>query len=118
MKLGDHTILVENLVEDWGNRDPDTGAPQVTPVYTEVRWCLFTPTRASEDQSRSAPAISGATLLAPPTAAGVVLPSSTVLYPYSEVVDPDGRRMGRRWEIVGEIGQWDEALEVQLRRLT
>lgn len=117
VKLGDHTILAENEVDDLNNRD-DYGQPAKAYVYTEVHWCQFTPTRASEANDRQAPAVSGATLLAPPDAAGVIVPSTTVLYPFSDGVDPDGRRLGRRWAIAGEIGQWDEALELQLRRLT
>lgn len=118
MKLGDHTVLAETPVDDWGNRDPDTGNPAKTYVYTSMQWCSFTPARSSEDQSRTSPAISGANLLAPPEHASTITAATAFLYPFSEQLGPDGRRLGTRWELVGEVGIWDEAVECQLRRLT
>lgn len=118
MKLGEHTVLLETPVDDWEHRDPDTGNPTRTYAYTEIPWCSFTPTRSSEDFTRTSPAISGATLLAPPEYGPAIVAASVIIYPFSAEVGPDGRRLGTRWETVGDVGLWDEATEAQLRRLT
>lgn len=116
MKLGDETVLLLHQVEDQTNVNPNTGAAAVVEVPTEIEFCAFTPARASEDQSRTGPAISGATLLAPPGTGARIATADAILHPYTRL--PDGTYTGKRWEIVGEVGDWDECVEVQLRRLT
>lgn len=116
MKLGDDTVLLLHVVEDFGNRDPDTGAPARSEVPTEIDYCSITPARPSEDQSRTGPAISGSTLLAPEGTGTQIATADAILYPFTKL--PDGTYTGRRWEIVGEVGDWEDCVEVLLRRLT
>lgn len=114
IKLGDHTVVVQRQVRQGTDTD-DYGNPVLAPQWRELRWCQFSPTRASEGNDRSAPAISGATLLAPPQSAADLEAADVILYPFTR--QPDGAYTGRRWEVLGEVGQWDEAVECQLRRL-
>lgn len=115
MKLGDHRIVLRKSVDHATDTD-DYGNPVRGYVYLEVPWCSVTPARASEDYTRNSPAISGATLLAPPRYFRDVQSADAVLWPYQ--AQPDGTYTGRTWEVLGEVGQWDEAVECQLRRLT
>jgi hypothetical protein len=120
IKLGDHTIVLVKSADQLDS-DDGYGNPVRLKVYREVRWCLVAPTRASEDQSRTSPAITGAQLLAPPTDSGTgtlndIEAADEILWPWTR--RPDGTYTGRRWEILGEVGVWEEALDCQLRRLT
>jgi hypothetical protein len=115
IKLGDHTVVLVKSVEDWNDRD-DYGNPVKGRVYRQVHWCQVTPTRASEDQTRQSPAITGANLLAPPSTFGDVVSADAILWPWEP--QPDGKYTGTQWEILGDIGRWDEAIDCQLRRLT
>ena len=115
MKLGDHRVVARKRVkvgeDDYGNdvvRDADT----------LVRWCLVTPTRSTEDADRSAPSVAGATVLAP-VAARVIEAADVILWPITgETKGPDGETVyaGRQWEVVGDVGTWDEYTEFQVRR--
>lgn len=123
-KLGDDLVVLEITVDDWEHRD-DYGNPTKTKTYRPIRWCNLTPARASEDQSRTGPAIVGANLLAPRVSVldgtrydnyvGIQAADAIL----SDPVGPDsqGRYTGRRWEILGELGKWAECCEAQLRRL-
>lgn len=113
-KLGNQTVVIERTVDDWDHRD-SFGNPTKVREWHEIRWCSFTPTRASEDQSRTSPAIVGATLLAPPGTARDAEAADAILYPWTR--GEDGSYIGRRWEVIGEVGAWEEATEAQLRRL-
>jgi hypothetical protein len=115
VKLGDHTVVLEKSVEDWENTD-DYGNPTKGKVFREIRWCLLTPARSSEDQSRTSPSISGANLIAPPSTARDIETSNVIISHWTK--NPDGTYSGRRWEVLGEVGQWDLVVEVLLRRLT
>jgi hypothetical protein len=115
VKLGDHTVVLEKNVDDWDNHD-EYGNPTRGKVFREIRWCQLTPTRSSEDQSRTSPSISGATLMAPPSTARDIETSNVIISHWTKL--PDGTYSGRRWEVLGEVGQWDISVEVQLRRLT
>jgi hypothetical protein len=115
VKLGDHTVVLEKSVDDWGNAD-DYGNPARGKVFRELRWCSLTPTRSSEDQSRTSPSISGATLYATKRSAHDVETSNVIISHWTK--NEDGTYTGRRWEVIGEVGVWDACIEVQLRRLT
>lgn len=116
MKLGDDTVLLLHLVADSSTRNPDTGAPITTEVPTEIEYCSITPAKPSEDQTRTGPAITGSTLYAPAGTGTAIATADAILFPYTRL--PDGSYTGRRWEIVGEVGDWEECVEVGLRRLT
>jgi hypothetical protein len=115
VKLGDHTIVLVKSASDWSNVD-EYGNPVKGRVYREVEWCSITPSRASEDFSRTSPSITGANLLAPPGTFGDVVAADTILWPWTH--QPDGTYKGTEWETIGEIGRWDDAIDCQLRRLT
>lgn len=115
MKLGNHTVVLEKNVDDWENHD-EYGNPVRGKVFREIRWCQLTPTRSSEDQSRTSPSISGATLYAPLSTARDIETSNVIISHWAK--NPDGTYDGRRWEVLGEVGLWDISVEVQLRRLT
>lgn len=114
IKLGDHRVVLAKSVEKAEEWDA-YGNPVKGTVYRVLRWCLFTPARSSEGNDRSAPAIVGATLLAPPQDATDIAGADQIIYPYTE--QPDGTYTGTAWEILGEVGRWDEAAECLLRRL-
>jgi hypothetical protein len=115
IKLGDHTVVLVKSADSATDRD-DYGNPVRGRVYREVHWCQMTPTRASEDQTRSSPAITGSNLLAPPATFGDVVAADAILWPWQR--QPDGTYTGTEWEILGDVGRWDEAIDCQLRRLT
>jgi hypothetical protein len=115
IKLGDHTVVLVKNAESATDRD-DYGNPIKGRVYREIRWCLLVPTRASEDFSRTSPAITGATLLAPLSTFGDVVAADAILSPWTR--QSDGTYKGTEWEILGDVGRWDECIECQLRRLT
>jgi hypothetical protein len=103
IKLGNHTVVLVKSVEDWNDRD-DYGNPVKGRVFREIHWCLFTPTRASEDQTRQSPAITGGNLLAPPSTFGDVVSADTILWPWQR--QPDLLYVGTEWEILGDVGRW------------
>jgi hypothetical protein len=125
MKIGDTTVVLEMTRPDWTQPKDPYGNQPTTTTYRPIRWCSLTPARSSEDQTRTGPAIVGANLVTPrySTDAGVrydnfvdVLAADSII---SDPVGPDGtgRYTGRRWEILGEVGKWDESVEMLLRRL-
>lgn len=115
MKLGDHTVVLEKSIDDWDNHD-EYGNPARGKVYRELRWCSFTPTRSHEDQSRTSPSINGATLYATRRSAHDVETADAILSNWTK--NADGTYSGTRWEVIGDVGFWDAAIEVQCRRLT
>lgn len=115
IKLGDHTVVLVKNAESATDRD-DYGNPIKGRVYREVHWCSFTPSRSSEDFSRTSPAINGADLVAPPSTFSDAVAADAVMYPWTR--QPDGAYKGTEWEILGDVGRWDECIECQLRRLT
>jgi hypothetical protein len=105
IKLGDHTIVLVKSADQLDS-DDGYGNPVQSKVYREVRWCLVAPTRASEDQSRTSPAITGAQLLAPPTDSGTgtlndIEAADEILWPWTRrptVLTPAaGGRSWARW---------------------
>ncbi len=117
LKLGDHFIVLEKSVADWSQAD-DYGNPHKGRVFRELRWCSLTPARSSEPFDRGSPAVTGANLLVPPSDRQLPTDIAAADAIISEpVLQADGTYKGRRWEIVGEVGVWDEAIEVLLRRL-
>ena len=117
IKLGDDVVVLEKNVSDWNQRD-DYGNPAKGKVYRELRWCLLTPARSSEPFDRGSPAVTGANLLVPPTDRQLPLDieaADAIISHWTRAAD--GTYTGRRWEILGEVGQWEEALECLLRRL-
>lgn len=130
MKLGDHTVGLRTIttrVDGGGNPVRDEfGAEVLDAVDVKVEFCLVTPWRVTsrapqevESQDRSAPAMTGNTLLAPPGTP--VSEDDVVIWPItSETTDGDGNLVldGRLWQVSGEPGIWDEAVEVRLRAST
>jgi hypothetical protein len=115
VKLGDHRVVARKRVVIGGD---DYGNDVVRDVDTLVRWCSVTPTRSTENETRSAPAVAGATVVAP-VAARVIEAADAILWPITgEAKDADGRTVytGRQWEVVGDVGQWDTYTEFQIRR--
>ena len=98
-------------------RDPNYGNDITADVDTLVRWCSVTPTRSSESTDRSAPAIAGATVLAPVKAA-TIEQADAIVWPITGQKEVDGRVVyeGRVWEVSGEVGDWQTYTEVQIRR--
>lgn len=114
VKLGEDVVVLESVTEDWGNRD-DFGNPAKVATYTELRWCQLTPTRSSESDERTTPTISGATLLAPPMTGIQITSADVILTDWTKTGET---YTGRRWQVDGEIGEWPDCVEVQLRRAT
>lgn len=96
----------------------DYGADVIEDRDTLVRWCSVEPTRSTEDQSRSAPAVAGVTLRAPAAAGPLIEASSAVVWPVTGESRLNGRTVyqGRQWEVVGDVGQWEGYVEVQLQK--
>lgn len=124
MKLGNHTVGLRNTeprLDGVGQpvRD-DFGDAIVDVVDVEVRWCSMTPTTATSDttepQDRSAPALSGMTLLAPPKAG--VTKTSEVIWPITARSTVDGRLQlsGDTWQVVGDPGPWGPVVEARLQK--
>lgn len=120
MKLGDDTIGLRKVQQ---STDEDEFGEKVTvQVDVEVLWCLVSPTErssaTSEPDNRTAPAITGYTVLAPPDA-GIEL-ADAIIWPITgrETVGGQLRLSGREWRVVGEPGLWGECTEVQMRAST
>lgn len=113
MKLGDHTVVLEKSVPT-GKRDA-YGKPVVQKQWRELRWVSFTPARSTEPNDRTSPAIMGGTLLVSSRDATDVEGADAILSPWTK--DDSGTYTGTRWEIVGDVGRWDEVAECLLRRL-
>lgn len=128
MKLGDDSIglrTLTNRVDDAGNPVRDEfGAQIVDVVDVEVPWCAVTPTArradTAEARDRSAPSITGYTVLAPPGTA--VTEGSVIIWPITSrtgsVDTGDLQLSGRLWQVDGEPGLWDECVEMYLRAST
>ncbi len=117
IKLGDHTVLLDQDVPT--GAEDEYGQRVSGKAYEPLRWCLITPTYSTGPTNRNAPEITGMTLLAPPGNRNKIQAAARIWYPYTmiEPADGDAFPAGRMWEVVGEIGDWDEAVECQLRRL-
>jgi hypothetical protein len=115
-KLGDHIVVLE--------QDAPTGAEDEYgnavsgKTWLEVHWSQITPAYSTEPTNRNSPSVVGMNWLAPPEWANRIMAADRVLWPWTRVNMPDGsvEYTGRRWDVIGEIGQWDEAVEVQLGR--
>lgn len=133
MKLGEDTIGLRNMVPRVdGSGGPvlnDLGDQLVDVIDVEVPWCLVAPTGrvsdTTEPEGRAAPALSGRTLLAPPSELarlGVeITPASVVIWPITGRAGegPTLELSGRAWQVVGEPHPWgDESVEAELRAST
>lgn len=125
MKLGNHTIGLRKhtpRVDGAGQAVRDDHGDQIVDVVdVKVEWCLVTPTMArssenGEPEDRSAPRTVGTTLLAPP--GSNVAAADVVIWPITAEATVDGQLQltGPLWQVVGEVGVWDESEEAQLRR--
>lgn len=125
MKLGNHTIgLRKHTPRVDGGGQPvrdDTGHQLQDVIDRKVRWCLVTPNRAStrdtdEPEERTAPLTIGTTLLAPPGTG--IDAAEVVIWPITseDIVDEHLQLDGPIWEVIGEVGVWDESEEARLRR--
>jgi hypothetical protein len=120
IKLGDDTVVLVKVTSSTTETD-DYGNPVKGLAYRELRWCLLTPARSSEPFDRGSPAVVGANLLAPPVdhvgrrTYSDIAAADRILSDWTK--QADGAYTGRAWEILGEVGLWDEAVECLLRRL-
>ncbi|NUR09334.1 MAG: hypothetical protein HOQ45_20315 [Nocardioidaceae bacterium] len=128
MKLGDDTIgLRKSIPRLDGNGRPvrdEYGDDVVDVVDVEVPWCLVTPSQRTSDttepESRSAPALTGYDVLAPPgTDAEFV---DVVVWPITGRTGTAQTNnlalAGRTWQVVGEPLIWQESVELRLRAST
>lgn len=130
MKLGQQRVGVRNRVprlDGDGNPVRDSFGDAITDVVdVEVRWCAVTPSsrladaleRKNELGDRVEPALTGVSLFAPPGTP--IADDSTVIWPITGRATVDGqlRLSGTEYQVVGEPGFWDEAVETRLRRAT
>lgn len=125
MKLGSHAVGLRKATPrvDGGGQPvrDDTGYQLQDVVDRKVRWCLVTPTRSAtgdndEPEDRAAPLTVGTTLLAP-VGAGIAA-ADVVVWPITgeTIVDGQLRLSGPVWQVIGEVGVWDESEEARLRR--
>jgi hypothetical protein len=128
VKLGDDTIgLRKSIPRVDGGGQPvrdEYGDRVVDALDVEVSWCLVTPTGrlvdTFEPEDRSAPALTGYTVLAPPgTDVRFV---DVVVWPITgrtgSAETNDLALTGRTWQVVGEPGIWEESVELRLRAST
>ena len=115
LKPGADTVVLKKA-QDHATDTDDYGNPTRGYVYREIRWCLVTPARSSEPFVRNSPSITGSNLIAPPGTARDIESADEILTHWTK--HPDGTYTGRRWEILGEVGDWSESVECLLRRLT
>lgn len=116
MRLGESRIALRKRIVIGSD---DYGADIVRDVDTLIRWCNVTPTRSAEDETRSAPALSGLTIQAPAGTGRAIESADVIIYPITaETRDADGRPVyvGRQWEVVGDVGDMLEYVETQVRR--
>jgi len=116
IRLGEQVVVLER-VEPTGQVD-DYGNDVTRPVWVELHWCNITPAYSTEPTNRNSPSIVGMNLLAPPGNANKIRAADRILYPWTIVRPADGDPFyeGRSWDVVGEVGEWPEAVEVQLGR--
>jgi hypothetical protein len=129
VKLGDDTIGLRKFVPRLDGRGQPVrdraGDPVEDVVDVEVPWCLVVPTSRSttdttEPEGRSAPSLTGYTVLAPPgTDVDAV---DVVVWPITgrtgSAEPGDLALQGRTWQVVGEPGVWEESVELRLRAST
>lgn len=121
MRLGEDIVGLRKLSA--GAATDEFGEKTTVQVDVEVPHCLVVPTgRTSSDtrepDNRTAPAITGYTVFAEPTA-GVEL-ADVVVWPITSRATVDGvlQLSGREWQVLGEPGLWEDCTEVQLRAAT
>lgn len=113
MKLGDDTIVLV-LREPTGARDR-YGQGVLRDVYLQVDWCLVTPTGSAEAEDQSTAKVTGLQLLAAPgTPIGA---AAAVIWPPTATDDPNQPWSGPRYEVDGDVGDWGELLQAQLRKV-
>ncbi len=114
MKLGNDTIVLVTR-ELTGERDR-YGSDVVRDVYSEWRWCLVTPTTATEPEGQTAARVTGLQVLAPrrvPLSA-----AAAVIWPATATTDPDKPWDGPSYEVDGDVGDWRTYQQAQLTRST
>lgn len=116
MKLGNDTIVLVARTPT-GERD-SRGNEITTEVFTEVRWCSVTPGTSSESSDQSVPRVKGLQVLAPRGPADQLQAVDAVIYPPAAQSDPEQPWTGPRYEVAGDVGLWDEAVQAQLERLS
>lgn len=112
MKLGNDRIVI---VTRTPSGTDDRGNDVMVESFTEVRWCSVSPGVTSESMNRAVPTISGLTVLAPPGAPLDI--AAAVIYPAFATGDPAVPWSGRRYEVVGDPGDWGMAMQAHLERL-
>jgi hypothetical protein len=114
VKLGDDTIVLVDR-EPTGQRDR-YGNDVLAPSYTAVEWCLVTPGTSTEPGDQSSARITGLDVLAPRGPADQLDAVDAVIYPATATGDPEQPWAGPQYEVDGDVGVWEDAVQARLTR--